>query len=96
MKVKVESTRGSRQKYDTLYDESNSLPTSNKENKADTVVEKRNSERSGQKVQTLNLLKVVDSAATPSKANYNEDTKPPPPESDEETLSCCSTGSRFE
>ena len=100
-KVKVEPVKAARLRYSELYDEVNNLPVNNKENKVDGSGEWRNGpERSQQKVQSLNLLKIVDipTSVPTQPANHVQAILPVQQasvESDEETVSCCSTGSRF-
>lgn len=101
LKVKVEPVKAARLRYSELYDEVNNLPVNNKENKVEGPAEWRTgSERSQQKLQSLNLLKIVD-APTPLPSQPTQQIQTILPvqqasvESDEETVSCCSTGSRF-
>ena len=100
-KVKVEPVKAARLRYSELYDEVNNLPVNNKENKVEGPGDWRTgSERSQQKLQSLNLLKVLDiPTPLPTQPSHQIQTILPAQQasidSDEETVSCCSTGSRF-
>ncbi|XP_034232622.1 uncharacterized protein LOC117640315 isoform X2 [Thrips palmi] len=100
-KVKVEPVKASRLRYSELYDEVNNLPVNNKENKVEGPGEWRTgSEKSQQKLQSLNLVKIVD-IPTPAQAQPAHQIQTILPvqqgsvDSDEDTVSCCSTGSRY-
>lgn len=100
-KVKVEPVKAARLRYSELYDEANNLPVNNKENKVEGPGEWRNgNEKSQQKLQSINLLKIVD-IPTPAAAQPTHQIQTILPvqqgsvDSDEDTVSCCSTGSRY-
>ncbi|KAJ1523673.1 hypothetical protein ONE63_001513 [Megalurothrips usitatus] len=100
-KVKVEPVKASRLRYSELYDEMNNLPVNNKENKVESQGDwKANSDKSQSKVQTLNVLKIVDIPAPPPPQPAQQiqtilPVQQGPVDSDEDTVSCCSTGSRY-
>lgn len=97
--MKVEPVKSARLRYSELYDDLNNTPVNNKENKQEGQGEwKSSSERSQAKVQSLNLLKIVEVPA-PSPPPQQIQTILPVQQSavdsDEDTVSCCSTGSQY-
>lgn len=99
-KVKVEPVKASRLRYSELYDEITNIPVNNKENKVDGAGDwKSPNDRSQPKLQSLNLLKIVDiPTSVPAQTSPIQTIIPSQQssvDSDEDTVSCCSTGSRY-